>query len=739
MRASKHLPASLIFSVLFSLLASRAIAQPAPTKLPREDEHQRKLVAFLATLQEKDFEPDRSKPFTAATPADDEEAYRLWVVSLEPPRIGLKRSATSVNSLSKYFTLAEIESTEGVMRPSAWPEPLTYLANWNYAGNPYYNSRAIKLRAFVTASIDLLMMDQLQEHSRARMHQRSDWFGPHLVMYAYVYAGTRDVLPAAAKEPFEAILKKMILRVAKWGPTADETWLDVSVTTGMAIAGKTINDPELKKVTEEYAKKIYTDGPFYNGAAGHFVDSGCYDTAFSGLALYWGTFAAEAGDWPFAKEAVARAWELRGYLILPDPDGKRWGPSHMTYRAGADVAHDQWDWPFRAVAASHLTDQALGQAKQPTPGDLKEAPAKAAQEINWYLSENSGKLPADQVKPNPWRWMLWPDTGAFPVNNFAYDYCPKDYYAHYTKLVKENSPLLKLPFEREGMFLKTFGNDFTIAKEPAYGVIVHSGAVGAPSETPMEAAEFPGPYGLGGGTLSAFWTPATGSVILGRRAGMAIVGPEVKSFDKVEAWRTWPVHSISGATASGKYFSSARIQKPEVKQEMHAAIMSHGIRVSGTLPAASVGHEKSLEGKTDYSRTFVITLANLRVETTLKSDGKDKLAELYEVIPVFKGMGAEKDPGTTTIEFQVGGAWTPATAEAKDGVAAIRLSRFTGAVVVTLDKPRRVKLSAEDWKDNYLAAGLTCRNVLIDLLEGKSSPTTIGEVKISYTIAPAGK
>src|SRR5213076_2911514 len=112
---------------------------------------------------------------------------------------------------SAQFVLKHIESpADGkVIQPAVWAEPIVWLANWKYAGNPYQGSRALKLRAFVHVAIDMMMMDEQQEFSKAKLFHRADWFGPHLLMYAYTYEGVKDVLPEAARKAYEAGLRKM--------------------------------------------------------------------------------------------------------------------------------------------------------------------------------------------------------------------------------------------------------------------------------------------------------------------------------------------------------------------------------------------------------------------------------------------------------------------------------------------------------------------------------------------------
>jgi len=752
---------TLCISFFAASQTARAQARPAGRKgLPQEHDYQKQLRAYLATLSEKDFEPLRGKAIEVAANPDADERLRMWVLSLDVPRVGNKRCPPSVNWPAARFTLKSIESPadQTVVQPSAWAEPLVWLANWNYPGNPYYGSQALKLRAFVVAVEDLMMVDEQQESSKAPMFHRADWFGPHLLTYAYTCSGIKDILPEAPRKAFAAGLKKMVLRVNGWGPRGDETYLDIQSALAMTILFQTLDDAELKPVMEAYVKKFMTPGEFYN-PAGYFADQGCFDTGFNGLTLYYATWLAELApkDWTWARESVAQAWKLRGYLMLPEPDDKSalgekrflLSPTHMTLRTSSAVYFDQWNWPFRQIAAAYLTDAAFCQARWPTPEELRNGPGSAVGGVMGELNENP-QDPRPGVAHNvflktedlgilptsPWAWRLYPGSPVFPMVNYAAEHYPNGFAARLAALQAQNSPLLKLPFERPGTFIEPFGKGFLIVKTGSYGAILHTAPVSEISG--KEVFEWPGaPYGLSGGTLSAFWTPATGSAILGRRGGMSNPGGQPTNFDKPEDWRNWPVHAVIGSTGGERFFTSARIQKPESTYAVNGDQAT--VKVGGVIPAAPLGTDKSLSGKLEYTRTFNIAPGALRVETSVQGDGADRIAELYEAIPAFHREGSiEPETVAAKIELQTSGGWTTAAPTFTNLVTAIRITRFAGAIAIQLDRPRRVKLSPAETGPGFLTGGVS-RNILIDLLENNDQPAVVKDARtIRYTIAPAG-
>jgi hypothetical protein len=161
------------------------------------------------------------------------------------------------------------------------------------------------------------------------------------------------------------------------------------------------------------------------------------------------------------------------------------------------------------------------------------------------------------------------------------------------------------------------------------------------------------------------------------------------------------------------------------------------VTVGGVIPASPLGKDVALKGKLEYARTFAYAPAGLRVETTVRGDGVDKVAELYEAIPVFHRESGYQEAGVATkIEVRVGANWAEPTPAFTAGVSAIRLTRFKGAVTIQLDRPRRVKLSPAETAPGFLT-GHVSRNVLIDLLESGDRPAAVKDARtVRFTIAP---
>ena len=472
----------LVASVLLSMTASAQTAEtPTPvvprTTLPEDHDYQRILRKYLGTLTAKDFDHGVTEKFT--TPpinGDVEEQYRHWLLGKFPqPLFGTKRGMPAVNAPAQLFTLAALETPQGVQRPPLWPEPVAFLVSWNYPGNPYHESRAMKLRAFVTMCVHLLMLDDQLEHAPEASGNRSDWLTAPLILLAHPYPAVRDVLPEPVRQAYEIGLRKMGRRVLDWGPKGEEPNLDLIAPVALWYASQALHDAKFTEETTAAARQLFTDQRFFH-SAGYFVDRGGIDLGYAGQSNYFATWAALASGWPFAKEAVARCYRLRAHVCLPEPDGKFMGPSHFQTRYSADAWRDQWEWgDYRDTAAALLTDEAMYLTKLPPPEVLSSAVANRSNAFQAQLNENpvsterTGFLRNDEIKNAPWLFRRWQSYNFPGTVNFAYELCPPGAFSHRQQLEQDQSPLLKSPFQRADLFVREFDKTFVVAKQPSEG------------------------------------------------------------------------------------------------------------------------------------------------------------------------------------------------------------------------------------------------------------------------------
>src|SRR5204863_3607084 len=139
--------------------------------------------------------------------------------------------------------LGALQSAKGLALPASPAESqmLAWLAGWNYPGNPYRGSKALKLRAFVLAAVDLMMLDYLYEHD-PQGADRSDFLGGNLIWLGYTYKNVKDVLPAPVRTAMETGLMKHVRRLQRWGPTGKMTDMDLFAPVGLCYVSQAIND-----------------------------------------------------------------------------------------------------------------------------------------------------------------------------------------------------------------------------------------------------------------------------------------------------------------------------------------------------------------------------------------------------------------------------------------------------------------------------------------------------------------
>lgn len=714
------------------LVSLQALSRPVPAaELPQKYDYQKTLRNHLATLTAVDFTITPLPVSPRENPTEDQQ-YEDWLRLYADAHL----YEGSANLPPDVFTLRSIESANAVMKPAVNPYHDAQLASWDHPANPYRGSKALRLRAFANAVVDMVMHDQQHEQVPPTWINRSDFMGGTLIWLAYPYMVFKKDLPAPVAAAYEEGLRRFINRINEWGPRGSMTDMDLFAPIGLYLAAQAVGDPKLMDIARDYSKPLFAEPRFFN-PAGYFVDNGCFDTSYNGISLYFASYAARVTRWPNVIDAVERAFRLRGHLWLPEPNGTFVGPTHMSSRTSGDPAHDQWGWAYRNIGAALTTDHALCFVPIPTPEQVAGAPAALAARLAPKSNATPPAKPPPDQFAKPWSESHWSDS------NFAANYYAPGFYPRLKKLASENSPLLKPPFLRKENFIENFGDVLLVARNDKFGVVIHTGPVSG------DDRRWHRPLGFGGGAVSAFWTRDAGAAVLGRRRGI-----QGRTFDTYDDWRIWPIHAITGVTPAGRVFSSARTPRPEYTREINKSKLAAVVTARGTMNKTSgqgipitenvdpVGTGPApvlalptLEGDIQYERVFKLDTDQLAVTSSIQGDGKDQIAELYETIPVYLGDGYDpaKASPTVDISFEVGGKWVPATPEPVDKISAIRIDRAAGAVLITLSKRARVQLSPQIWTDGYQSAA-TCRNVMIHMID---KPGPSGRASVSYTMTPA--
>ena len=730
--------------------------------LPQDHAYQVVLRNYLAALKESDFTvPLAPVGFDEAWVKDDESLHRLWILSLAMPQtLGLTMAADN-------FLLAKIEHPDGIRmlngsdpdakdpkRAAFRTEPgdTAWWASWDYPGNPYKGSRAVRNRAFVMAAVDMIMLDHLHESGKdwVANGRRSDFLGGTLNWLAHVYREVRADLPAPVQAAYETGLAKFVGLLNEWGPTSVNDNMDMKALPALAYVIETFKEGPLVEQSRAYMTRVL---PLFH-PAGMIRDAGGLEASYNGIALYDLAWAAAVSKQPELLTTLRRESDLKAHLALPEPDGVNWfGPSHFNARTSADMAADQWDMPPRDIAIAMRTDEALYLM---SGGRWKYGPRWAAADHEVMLKAVSSafdRLNKNALQPSPLRFSGWKECHwGSRAASYAHDYYRKGFYQRLRDLDAAKDPLTLPPFSRPGAtFVRAFPDPatkdipaqdrdtFLVARFADYGVVIYTGPLGWSSY-----------MNFAGGALSAFWTPTGGSMLLSRSGH----GSEPETTRQTWAdWKVWPTHALSGTTASGKAFSSARMGRrgaETVKYDVSAE--SATVTYAGPLgvkeipikdKSAKSAQEGCITGKVSFQRRFEVSAKGIAIETKLESDGSDQVTDLCEILPILlKDTSRQaprwrpKDQGDVPqrVRFQVGEALVDPPAGFLDGVTAVRIDRFAGSAMIRFKAPQRVRLG-ETWTDNY-QSGMAVRNLLIDLLGQHDKPVPLPNVTLRYRIEP---
>jgi hypothetical protein len=691
---------------------------PASAELAQQHPYQVVLREFLASLDQADFEVALA-PLTY-DPADlqsDDDRYRTAILLANngyyaPNNDGLRVPAS-------VFTLAAIEQPGAVLMSAGrnnYIEPTATLwwQQWDLPGNPYQGQKALRMRAFVSAAVDLIMRDADTEGGGVEyaIAMPLTWFGSILL-------GLEDGdVDECTKLAFEQGARRLIGKLEGLHNSNGNNDMAQGAHAGLYMVAQASGDAELMARAIAESQQIFTD---YYHPAGYMDHGGGYDASYEGISLFFLVWAGLESGWPHVIDVIRSFETLKAHLSLPEPDGRYTGPSHFSPATSAPSVFDQWGYYHRDLGSAMLVPEAhyhVFSVEEPPLG-VPDAAELDARIQNGIAGINTTLIPSNEL-PLPWSANAWTE---FNLGGARYQ---AGFYEQMQMLAAEQGETMLPPFARADSFARDFDDEFLIAKYDDLGVVLHAGPLNASWAGP------PGtPTGFSGGAISAFWTADAGAALLGVAYGSQNTQPGPDSWAE---WRSWPTHAVSGLAADNKPFSSARILEPVASAAVRAD--SATMSVSGTISSADGGHSApndALLGDVAYAREFEVDASGLVVTTTLDYGGPTQVSELYETIPVFLGQGGQ-DAAVSIELVDSMGSTVPASTDPVADVVEIRILRFDGLVVITLEEPRPVKLAPNTWSTTYQWTA-SARAVLIDLLDGGGTQT-LPSLSFSYSIAP---
>lgn len=741
-----------ICSISIALAAASAAAGPPETPrrsaLPQQHPYQVVLRDYLAGFAERDFEvPLAPLSVRGSTLRNEDDLYRLWILTRSfPATMGLLLPA-------RAFTLRDIEAADGVRMSLAVRAPhpdgeaaadavdTLWWATWDFSGNPYRGSAAVRNRAVAMAIVDMLMLDALQEqgtHWVDNVH-RSDYLGGCLSRMAYVYRHAREHMPPAVSAAYEKGLGKFVARLCEWGPTGVNNNMDTHALVAAAYLEAGLGrESSLANAARGYCQQVLKE--FH--PAGMIRDAGGLEASYNGIALYNLAWACSVTPWPELRVMLNKTSRLKALLTFPEPDGRVfWGPSHFNTRTSADSAADQWAFPPRDLAiAMRAPDAAylLFSGRTARPPNWA---APSPREMETAISEAVQRLNAIAWRPNPGRFAVWRAswwaTGDF---NFAFEHYLPGFYAHVRRLASGADPAALPPMAARGEPSVTVfpepdtpcaadeDNTFLVARYPDFSAVVYTGPLGKH------------PYmNFGGGALSAFWTPTAGCAVLGR------TGKPVQPAESRQTWgdwRVWPAHALSGETATGGVFSSARLDRANATVRYEPRPGGYLVRYGGRLqiqPGTGQAGPTPEDALPLFTRTIGIGPRGVAVNSALQFDGPEPITTVHELLPLalFDDRLQPAPAGRDTrfhVAFETPGGVMDGSRDGSPDVTSVIVRRWNGAVRIAFDRPQRVRLG-EQWQDTYMTR-IRVVNLIIDLPTASLDAEKGHRWSVQYRLSP---
>ncbi len=263
-----------------------------------------------------------------------------------------------------------------------------------------------------------------------------------------------------------------------------------------------------------------------------------------------------------------------------------------------------------------------------------------------------------------------------------------------------------------------------MARYERYAAVIHAGGL----------SWWRGLSGLSGGALSAFWTPEAGSLLLGRVVNRPFADrndPRRDSWEHVERWQT---HAVSGRTAEGKAFSTARIRDPHAEFIPDAAGPGCTVVITGVIGADhddGRGCEPgAVGGSVRHTQRLILGPDGIRAEHELEWATSEALASAWISLPLFEGHPGAPPRAADRVQAEcwLEEEWRSLTAEWSGSARRVRLQRHGGGALITLDADHRMRLGP---------MGPFGRPLLIEIGGAGHGPRLTGEsLRAAFRIAP---
>ncbi len=580
--------------------------------------------------------------------------------------------------------------TSGQFWLPSHPTTANFLAlaySLNEPWNPYFGDKAVARRAAAISLVDLIAQaESVFYYSSPESTKEGAKYGfSHpgqmgftMTFSAFTLLKVKDVLPPEVVKAWGEALLWLAEGTNEMKPMGPQN-MRLSFPVALYYCYLATGNERFKQLSEEWQDKVIFSDAF--SPAGHFWEGAGRgpDGSYNGIALHRAAELYSISKDPRLLDLLRKAYRLKSYMTLVEPDGKWIGATHFNDRDPASFANDQFQGREVQFALEVPDAVAFLQGKRGIWPDVIE-PEKIRKSIETaHLKPNKLILAAHG-------WGLAPGYHDTPSQFGRVGTLPLFLYQEDTaELMKACSVEHKLPILEKENFTENFNNEFIVVRRPGYHISLYAGRItasdrGATNLAGMFGGKAGNFNGFGGGGISSFWTPTAGTLLIGRHS--ACEGYERGQFETrfAPGWQDWTNNHIVGQTLNDKILTSARVAQPELTHETKGEVET--FIISGTMPKKLMKQGEICAADVSYERRFDLFPTHVEVALTLSTDELIEFKALYETLPMLLAA----DTSVVMLDSK-GGVLASEGIERVEGVKELQILRLGGGVRVIFKDP----------------------------------------------------
>jgi len=582
--------------------------------------------------------------------------------------------------------------------------------------NPYYQNQAVATRAAIISMVDLLVYpeqafywgDERSTKPGRKFIGRDGTWNVHpgqagftLTFHAFTMLHLSEAMPSEVVETWEKGFRLIAGRFDGSGNTGPGNML-LSAPVAFYYAYLATGMPYYRELYQRWEDRIVT-GPLLS-PAGVYYDgfNRAPDASYEGISLHRIAELYAINPSETLRGILDRAYTLKRYFTLVEPDGTRFSPSHFNDRSASGFAHDQYAGREVMIAGDVPAAAPFLRAVWRENVD----PAQVARNM---VSESTRM---NRFSPGPYPWGAGQGSGMRMHDWEGVLHLPYVLYRedHETLVrVLEEGP--GYPLLESERYTRNFADEFHAIRRPAYAALFYTGVANAhdTGRTNLHGTvQGDGGYfnGFAGGGLSAFWVPEVGTSLIGRKSATEGYQRSERNPRFVPGWQDWANNHIVGETREGKILTSARTSRPE-NAVVEGADGLERLEIAGNFVQELRQQGQIIEHPASYRRSYAFHDTHIEVKVGVSFSGPTEFNSLFETLPLYlaedmqiRYLDAESNP-IDPVETLV------------SGVSYVILQREAGGTCIAFPDPVDLALISKSFVSRQQGPAVTVQALQI--------------------------